>query len=120
MTVTEMSQEALSRARNGSSLANNAAVVRGFMARGLEAVDILPRENVLTYWAWKAVGRQVCKGEHGIKVTTWIPVNKRDKNTGERKAVDALRSLTTWLAVRCRHARDNLLAEGPRERSGAT
>lgn len=80
-----MEREALSRARNGGSLANDALVIRTFMARGLQGVDIRPRDNVLTYHAWRALGRQVRKGEHGVKVTTWIPVEKRDKTTGERK-----------------------------------
>ena len=46
--------------------------------------DILPRENVFTYHAWRALGRQVRRGEHGVKVTTWIPTERKelDEKTG--------------------------------------
>jgi len=37
-------------------------------------------DNVFTYNAWKALGRQVNKGEHGVKVVTWIDAT--DKITG--------------------------------------
>lgn len=85
MTMAEVRTGALSRARGGRSLANDEAVIRGFMARGFQAVDIAPRENVLTYRAWQAVGRQVRKGEHGVRLSTWIPVEKRDAATGEKR-----------------------------------
>ena len=73
MTI-EHAQEALSRARNNQSLANYGAILHGFAERGL--TDIRPRENVLTYHAWQALGRQVRKGEHGVKVQTWITVER--------------------------------------------
>src|SRR5260221_14524652 len=48
-----------------------------------------PRENVFTFHAWKALGRSVKKGEHGVKVVTFIErsANERDPATGEEKAV---------------------------------
>jgi antirestriction protein ArdC len=36
---------------------------------------------VLTFQAWKALGRVVRRGEHGVKVVTFIPTT--DKATGE-------------------------------------
>ena len=78
----ELQAEALSRARGGLSATNYAAIIDGFSARGI--TDIRPRDNVLTYNAWKAVGRQVRKGERGVKVQTWIPLpGRKDKETGK-------------------------------------
>jgi hypothetical protein len=68
------SREALYRARTSQSLANYAPIIAGFAERGL--TDIRPRENVLTYQAWLALGRQVRRGEHGVRVQTWITVEK--------------------------------------------
>ena len=74
-------REALTRAQTGHSMANYAQILHGFSARGI--TDIRPRENVLTYAAWQALGRQVRKGEKGVQVSTWI-VTEKD---GERKTV---------------------------------
>ena len=65
-------QEALSRARGNTSGLNYQTIFTGFMARGIPSSEIIPRENVLTYKAWQAIGRQVKKGEKGVRVTTWI------------------------------------------------
>ena len=72
--------ESLNRAKNGDSLANFPAIISGFMEKGINANEIIPRVNVFTYNAWKALGRQVNKGEHGVKVVTWIDAT--DKVTG--------------------------------------
>jgi len=79
----ERQAEALSRALTGQSWSNFPAIIQGFTARGIPEDQILPRENVFTYQAWKALGRQVRKGEHGVKVVTFI---KRDKKTEDDKA----------------------------------
>lgn len=73
-------QEALHRAATGQSAANYDAIINGFLAKGIEADDIKPRENVFTFHAWKALGRSVKKGEHGVKVLTWIESTKTDEN----------------------------------------
>ncbi len=85
MTVTqEMQQESLVRARSGGSTANYSAIFQGFMEKGIAADDILPRENVLTFHAWKALGRSVKKGEHGVRVMTWIATEaKPNPDTGK-------------------------------------
>ena len=79
--VNERQAEALSRALTGQSWSNFPAIIQGFMARGIPESEILPRENVFTYQAWKALGRQVRKGEHGIKVVTFIKRDKKVKDT---------------------------------------
>ncbi len=71
---SEIRAEALSRAVGGLSLANYDTIIRGFMAKGISADAITPRENVFTYNAWLALGRQVRKGEHGVKCITFIPM----------------------------------------------
>ena len=50
------------------------------MAKGIAESDIIPRVNVLTYHAWRNRGRQVKRGEHGVKVVTWIPWEKEEFN----------------------------------------
>ena len=72
--------ESLQRAKNGDSLLNYPNIINGFIAKGISPSEIIPRENVFTYNAWKALGRQVNKGEHGVKVVTWIDAT--DKVTG--------------------------------------
>ena len=84
MTTAQIQYEALQRAEQGQSTANYVPIFEGFAAKGIPMEDVQPRENVFTFWAWKAKGRSVRKGEHGVKVTTWIPLpDKRDKATGE-------------------------------------
>ncbi len=70
----EISAQALSRARTNQSMANYSAIIAGFSERGL--TDIRPRENVFTYRAWQALGRQVTKGQTGVRVHTWVTVEK--------------------------------------------
>ncbi len=82
-------QEALSRATSGQSWANFPAIFQGFIEKGIPESEIRPRENVLTFEAWKALGRHVRRGEHGVRVVTWIETPaKVDAATGEeiRKA----------------------------------
>ena len=84
MTTAEMRQEALTRAASGSALTNYPAIFAGFEAMGIPEAEILPRVNVLTFEAWRALGRHVRKGEHGVKVVTWVPLaDKVDAETGE-------------------------------------
>ena len=81
MTKAERCAEALSRAQNGMSK-NDTFVFMYFTGQGL--ADVRPRENILTYDAWQAKGRQVRKGEHGCKVAVIIETEKEDKATGEK------------------------------------
>ena len=81
MKAAQLQSEALHRARDGMAESNLPAIYAGFEAMGIS--DIQPRVNILTYHAWRALGHQVKKGEHGVKITTWIPY--KDKKTGEDK-----------------------------------
>ena len=78
----QIEQEALYRAASGPSLTNWPAIFAGFMAKGIPEADIKPRENVLTYNAWRALGRQVRKGEHGVKVLTFISAKGQEDKDG--------------------------------------
>jgi antirestriction protein ArdC len=67
-------------------MTNYPAIFEGFMAKGIAEADIKPRENVFTFNAWKALGRSVKKGEHGVKVVTFIDrkVTDHDRATGQQ------------------------------------
>lgn len=84
--VSETQLKSLKRAVQGQSLTNFPAIFQGFAAKGIPESEIKPRENVFTYDAWKALGRYVRKGEHGVKVVTFIESRSReiDPDTGER------------------------------------
>src|SRR5580692_10225733 len=86
MTKTEIATEALDRARNGETWTNYPAIFAGFIEKGITENDIKPRENVFTFHAWKALGRSVKKGEHGVRVVTFIDrtVKERDPATGQQ------------------------------------
>ena len=89
MTRTELQNEALERARTSQALTNYPAIFEGLMAKGIAEADIKPRENVFTFEAWKALGRYVRKGEHGVKIVTFIESKSKeiDPDTGERKVI---------------------------------
>lgn len=84
-TNTAIQHEALAKAVSGQSFANYQSIFAGFMARGIPENEIKPRENVFTYNAWLALGRQVRKGEHGVKCLTFVSGTTKDKKTGEEK-----------------------------------
>jgi hypothetical protein len=89
-TREQIQQEALTRAVSGLSFTNWPAIIAGFAAKGIPESEIKPRQNVFTYEAWRALGRQVRKGEHGVKVLTFRPGSEReeiDPQTGERRIV---------------------------------
>jgi len=72
----EETAEAVRRAKEGQSMANYAAIFDGFEAKGIPIEAITPRENVFTYNVWKAMGRQVRKGEKGVRVVTFVQYEK--------------------------------------------
>lgn len=78
--------EALTRAVSGQTMSNYPAIFQGFTAKGISESEIRPRENVFTFDAWKALGRYVRKGEHGVKVVTFIECSKEDKETGQKES----------------------------------
>src|SRR5712691_2999603 len=85
--ISQSRLESLKRAVHGQSFTNFPAIFQGFAAKGIPETEIKPRENVFTFQAWKALGRVVRRGEHGVKVVTFIEHTVEDKETGERKAV---------------------------------
>lgn len=97
MTNQEKQQEALARATQGATLSNYPAIFQGFMSKGIPQHDIRPRENIFTFNAWKALGKSVKKGEHGVKVITVITTSKEkeDPDTGEMVTVAKKRPWTT-------------------------
>jgi hypothetical protein len=91
MTKSEIQAEAIDRARNGQSVANYVAIYSGFAAKGIAQADILPRENIFTFHAWKALGRSVKRGEHGVKVVTFIEASARDTSEAGEETVRTYR-----------------------------
>lgn len=87
MTKDEMVNEAYTRATTSGSFANYPAVLAGFAEKGIAADDINPRENVLTFNAWKKTGRVVKKGETGVKIITWIKMEKAGEQFTRPKTV---------------------------------
>ena len=83
--INVSAQEALERIQQNPSVANYAAVIAGFAARGIPAGDIIPKENVFTFNAWKAKGRRVKKGEHSLKILTWVPIKSKGTEAEEGK-----------------------------------
>ena len=87
-SAEETRREALSRAIQGQSLSNFPAIFAGFAAKGIPESEIKPRENVFTFNAWRALGRTVRRGEHGVKVVTFIDCQAKetDEKTGEKES----------------------------------
>lgn len=81
MDKQTQSLESLNRAKHGDSLLNYQTILSGFASKGIAHNDIIPRENVFTYKAWLALGRQVRKGETGVKCITWV--DTEDKETAK-------------------------------------
>ena len=78
MDKQTQSLESLNRAKHGDSLINYPTIIKGFIEKGINPLEIKPRENVFTYNAWLALGRQVRKGETGVKCVTWIDTESKD------------------------------------------
>jgi len=87
--ITQARLESLKRAVSGQSFSNFPAIFQGFAAKGIPESEIKPRENVFTFEAWKALGRVVRRGEHGVKVVTMIETKSKeiDQDTGEPKII---------------------------------
>jgi hypothetical protein len=96
-----MQQESLSRAVAGQSLTNWPAIIQGFLAKGIPEHDIRPQENVFTYHAWRALGWQVRRGEHGVKAVTFVAVkdSKEDVDGIATNDVDGTNKRKDWADV---------------------
>lgn len=95
MKRDDIQREALTKAATGQSLANYPAIIAGFTAKGIPEHEILPRENVFTFHAWKALGRSVRKGEHGVKVITRIACSREIDTPEGKQSVGYTRPWTT-------------------------
>ena len=104
ITRETLQAEALSRAMHGQSTSNLDEIFKGFKAMGIAEVDILPRQNIFTFWAWKALGRQVRKGEHGVRVTTWIESRQQLRSDPQDQRTNAA-EVTAEASTRARFAR---------------
>jgi len=98
MTKQQQYTRALDKAISGQSFSNYPAIIQGFIDKGIPEDQIMPRENVFTYKAWKALKRQVRRGEHGVRVCTYIELpEKRNDKTGE--VTDKARSMPRMTTV---------------------
>jgi hypothetical protein len=100
LTKDAIQAEALSRAIGNQSLTNWPAIFAGLSAKGISETDIRPRENVFTYNAWRALGRQVRRGEHGVKITTFVAIKgKEDTANPDTTGKPKRRSSRPWTAT---------------------
>lgn len=72
-------REALQRAESGLSK-NDEIVTQWFASKGISAI---PRVDVFTFNAWRAKGRQVCKGESGCKLAVYIGIKSGEESDGD-------------------------------------
>jgi hypothetical protein len=88
--------QALHNAVTGQSFMNYEDIFKGFEAMGIASEQIKPRENVFTFNAWLALGRVVTKGQHGVKVCTFVQAQSADRETGDKKAFRLPRQTTVF------------------------
>ena len=93
--LAQLRLDALDRAKTDQSLSNYPAIYEGFMAKGIPEAEIKPRENVFTFQAWKALGRSVKRGEHGVKVVTFVETEGKmiQQQESKPKAIGSLAQL---------------------------
>lgn len=107
----KMAKESLERAVNNQSLANYETIINGFIDMGIPEEEIIPRVNVFTFNAWKALNRAVKKGEKGVRVITCIPCTKKDKETGEEVKVIKTKTTTVF------HITQTQLIDAPEDKT---
>ena len=83
--------------------------------------DCEPYRDVFTYQRWQAQGFQVRKGEHGVRITTWIDATEKraegDEPEGERKVYRLPRAVVVF--CRCQvDAKAAQQAADPRVETG--
>ncbi len=92
--TAKIARESLERAQGNHSTANYGTIIMEFAKRGIPVSEIEPRINVLTFAAWKALGRHVRKGERGVKIVTWIPCDSTREKDGDKITVQGTRPWT--------------------------
>lgn len=75
--IQVIDNQALQNALSSDSTMNYEAIFLGFIEKGIAEDEIKPRENIFTYRAWHELGRQVRKGETGVKIVTYVPMTKK-------------------------------------------
>lgn len=91
-----IAQQSLMNAISRDTTTNYQAIFDGFAAKGIPLDEIRPRENVFTFDAWRALGRTVRRGEHGVKVITVKNVAKKvEGESGEVTKVPVKKPKTT-------------------------
>jgi hypothetical protein len=86
MNNLEQANETYGRAVCGQSVMNYAEIIHGFSEMGIEVSEIKPRENVFTFNVWRfKFNRIVKKGQHGVRIVTFIPMEFEDKQHPEKK-----------------------------------
>ena len=86
--TAEHYKEALVRAHNGHSAANTMIVYHAMRAAGY--TDVRPYENVLTFDAWRGLGRTVRRGEHGTRITVYVPMEIERVDANGQKKIETL------------------------------
>lgn len=97
-TTLDRAAQALTNAVTSQALTNYPAIFEGFAAKGIPEGEIMPRENVFTFNAWRALGRTVRRGEHGVRVVTFVPMTKKDE-TGTPQPIGRKARATTVFHV---------------------
>ena len=84
---------ALASATTVQSLRNYPVIFDFYAARGIATDDIDPQKNVLTFKAWKALGRVPRKPDdwptdqkYGCTIAKWQPFKKKNKEGSEERA----------------------------------
>jgi len=79
----ERAEAALARGSRSMPNGNDVQAILEFANRGipLEEIDTFgPNQNVRTYNAWRALGRQVRKGEKSVRLPVWYPIDSDCKD----------------------------------------
>ena len=118
MTKTAMEAAALERARNNETMTNYPAIFAGFIEKGIPEYDIRPRDNVFTFHAWKALGRSVKRGEHGVRVVTFIEASARDTSEAGEETVRTYRKPHTTTVFHISQTEPTAEREARHGRSG--
>ena len=94
--MTQKMTETQARTFDGHSTANETIVLMELAAKGCTSCE--PYKDIFTYRRWQAQGFQVQKGEHGIKLTTYIPIHKTDDDGKQVQTGRRPRTTTVFCA----------------------
>ena len=76
-------RDALERGTRSAPNSNDMVVFLSLHAKGIPYGDIEtfgPQQNVRTFKAWRALGRTVRRGEHGVHLTVWQPLDTKPES----------------------------------------